>query len=690
MDEFFELLKEIHRGGNYGYWWILNGKHSKTIWWPAGSPEEIPDQEPNTNIYFSVHPSKIQNGSYNRAKRDNIAAISCFYSDFDSEPEDLPFPPSATIETSPGHYHFYWLLKEPFTNLQEADRIQKGWVRLVKGDKNSNDLPRVLRVPGTKNYKYSPPTDVILRKFDPSVKYALEVFDALVPKVDKKQHDKQHIDAYELSRIKRALNVLSQDRVDDYGDWITVGMALHDALGDDGLELWEEWSRGSEKFSEGECEYKWETFDSDGGITIATLFSYANEDNPGWGEVKIKVSEKGGEDKATTITEYEKAFRELGYEFRWNDLSKTIWVNGKEITDLDHSKIVMQMLDLGYKSETRIRHAYITLASQRPFNPLQEYLNNLTWDGHDYIRDLSGYFQDDNDIEVTDNISITHQWLHLWLVGAVAKALASDELETAYQNPMLVLDGPQNCGKSYFAAWLCSDIPELFLEEPVNPDDKDDSLRLMSHFIWEVAELGATTRRADVEALKHFITRRTVTVRRPYGKYDIHGLSRASLIGTINNVSGFLNDPTGSRRFLITKLSGIDWSYSTDLLPKDIWAQAVDIYRQFGPPEIDLTTTRLRDNINEGYQVSDPVVDYISKYFYVDPEDKESFTPTIDIVDTIAINTLWRGTTRALEMSINSALNKLGLKKGRRSINQAKLRGYYGIRRRDQPRKNGD
>jgi len=58
-------------------------------------------------------------------------------------------------------------------------------------------------------------------------------------------------------------------------------MALHSWDPVRGLELWIEYSQRSPKFVEGECERKWNSFRAS-GITIGTLFNYANQDDAGW------------------------------------------------------------------------------------------------------------------------------------------------------------------------------------------------------------------------------------------------------------------------------------------------------------------------------------------------------------------------------------------------------------------------
>jgi len=70
-----------------------------------------------------------------------------------------------TVRTPSGGYHCYWLLDRPWMletadDRKRASKLQAAWVLLMGGDTQSKDLARVLRVPGTHNYKYSPPRDV--------------------------------------------------------------------------------------------------------------------------------------------------------------------------------------------------------------------------------------------------------------------------------------------------------------------------------------------------------------------------------------------------------------------------------------------------------------------------------------------------------------------------------------------------
>jgi predicted P-loop ATPase len=200
----------------------------------------------------------------------------------------------------------------------------------------------------------------------------------------------------------------------------------------------------------------------------------------------------------------------------------------------------MQLRDAGMTRTKEAEDAYLAFAWHNRYHPIKDYLSSLAWDGQPHIKNLSEHF--------SDEYSMFPVWLRKWLIGSCAKVFMTPR--EPVQVPMLVLDGEQNLGKSQFTKYLCKPVYEYYYEGAINPDEKDCLIRVASKWIWEVSELGATTRKADQEALKAFLTYETVRVRRPYGKHDIEKTALATFIGTVNNYSGLFSDPTGSRRYL--------------------------------------------------------------------------------------------------------------------------------------------
>lgn len=365
--------------------------------------------------------------------------------------------------------------------------------------------------------------------------------------------------------------------------------------------------------------------------------------------------------------EYLESLNLLGYEFRLNACGDILEINGQPINDKALALIRTQMRDRGFVSAEAIVDACWVAGMRNTYHPVNDWLNDLQWDGKPWISTLAGYF--------TDTHGVFGMWLRRWLIGAVAKAIRAE------QNAMLVLDGPQGLGKSRFVRWLASDLPEYFLEMPIDPNDKDNYLRLASHFVWEVPELGATTRRADRESLKHFLSVQDVAVRRAYGRYDTKAPAMASFVGTVNNESGLLNDPTGSRRFLVCHLERIDWGYSA-LLPERVWAEAVAAYRMGETGTLTSEEAAQRDAINALYETEEPLEGLLLHYFDVDREDEDAWLSTREILSAIYGE---RGVTKSNSMALSSVMTRLEIPKLKRAEegSEARVWGYRFLHPRD-------
>ncbi|WP_321866642.1 AAA family ATPase [Paraburkholderia tropica] len=75
----------------------------------------------------------------------------------------------------------------------------------------------------------------------------------------------------EEGRIRAALSHVPADSRDT---WVQMGMAVKAELGEAGFDLWDDWSRSGDRYSERDSVTVWRSFKA-GGITIATLFKEA-------------------------------------------------------------------------------------------------------------------------------------------------------------------------------------------------------------------------------------------------------------------------------------------------------------------------------------------------------------------------------------------------------------------------------
>jgi len=94
----------------------------------------------------------------------------------------IPLKVSIIIRSG-GGVHMYWLLKEPATkdDIPLLENILKRLAQVFRGDPASAEVARILRTPGTKNFKYDPPREVKLIRFEPGRRYDLSEFNDILP-----------------------------------------------------------------------------------------------------------------------------------------------------------------------------------------------------------------------------------------------------------------------------------------------------------------------------------------------------------------------------------------------------------------------------------------------------------------------------------------------------------------------------
>jgi RepB DNA-primase from phage plasmid len=202
---FDDFLAHLHRGGAYGYYHYLPQRRS--VWYEVGAPPPIDPAQARANLYFSVHPSRdippanawgeVKEPAWVRSQLKFIAAVNCLFAEYDCKDygdvaailahiDGLAVPAPSVLVASGGGVHAYWLLKEAWqmcseARLEAAKLVQARWVALVGGDGGAKDLCRVLRVPGSRNYKYEPARWVEWLKTDLALAYPLRTLTACLP-----------------------------------------------------------------------------------------------------------------------------------------------------------------------------------------------------------------------------------------------------------------------------------------------------------------------------------------------------------------------------------------------------------------------------------------------------------------------------------------------------------------------------
>jgi hypothetical protein len=235
-------------------------------------------------IYFTVNRT---DGAGRKGKNiTNIRAV--WQEDDDGVAVNFPIEPSLVVESSPGRFHRYWLLAEPWPADERgrADHaaVMERMIETYGSDPNAKDLSRVLRVPGFLNRKHGDPHQVRIVS-STGWRYSRAEILAAFPPVEQIKaktngaapHSDPGRDDGEDQRIRDAL--FSVDATERHV-WLTIGMAIEAHYGQAGRALWDEWSlTAKDKHNPADQDRVWDSFKGS-GISIGTLFHYAK--HGGW------------------------------------------------------------------------------------------------------------------------------------------------------------------------------------------------------------------------------------------------------------------------------------------------------------------------------------------------------------------------------------------------------------------------
>lgn len=379
------------------------------------------------------------------------------------------------------------------------------------------------------------------------------------------------------------------------------------------------------------------------------------------------------------------ALESLGITFRLNRLEDNIEVNGERLDDVKESAIKLMMRDQSF-SRADTTDAINVLAGRNAYDPVEDYLLGLQWDGQNHVGQMLTYLTGDGTMVhyKSGDHPLYAALISRWLAGAVARGLDRGKSAFNHQTPMLVLIGPQGIGKSSWARWLTSGIGfEYHRESTLDPHNPEHIRSMVNKWIWEVSELGSSLRRGDRDSLKSFITQEWHTYRKPWGKHPITKPTLCNFVGTLNPETGFLDDPTGHPRFLPVDITAIDHGYSKAIDVNQMWAQVVHEYRAGRlTPELNAAERAALAAVYKEHEVENPLETYIRMYFDVDPSNAAWKAHTASIIQRLReFGILLPADPKVAGRKINDALATMGLalQKHPFTVGTVRGRGYFGI-----------
>lgn len=488
-----------------------------------------------------------------------IRAVWCEDDDTGPKRDNWPIQPHIAVESSPGKFHYYWLVDG--MDHSQFQAVMRHMVRVHGSDPNAMDITRVLRLPGTLHQKRNKEkgqngTPFLVHLVDDPLDSAPyephEVIAALGADWEEKkaepaaQEKPKKIGRADvnMSSLRSALLAIP---CDDRNDWLRVGMALQSAGFPGARELWDSWSEKSPKFDPVDQQRTWESFRRTNGplVSIGTVYELAK--HHGW----VPPSRLGAAPDTTTRDWRESLLFSASNQLidcpanimmilrshpRWNGALRFDSLAGAVIktdacplgagewTDQDDIEVLRWLaldMRLGVRNLAAIGTVVETVARGDTFNPFADYLASLPpWDGQPWLQSC---FSSAFGIRSSDYIEA----LGYCLFGAIVwRTLAPGS--PAPQT--VVVRGNEQVGKSWFSRIIGGRWHKTIL---MSMEGKDIYSALQGCIVGELADLD-TLGRTGERRIKAFMTAITDTWRPQYARREVRHNRTVTFIGTAN------------------------------------------------------------------------------------------------------------------------------------------------------------
>lgn len=353
------------------------------------------------------------------------------------------------------------------------------------------------------------------------------------------------------------------------------------------------------------------------------------------------------------------------YDFRYNEIKSKVEfrvknIKGKEFRPLDKYTLlsIKRQLDASGYSVSRDGLKDILESDFSPkINPVKEYFYNLfPWDEEtDYITELANTVK-------CKNPEFWNTYLKKWLIAVVANALNDHECKN---HTMLVLTGGQGKYKTTWINNLCPNALNptyLFVGKPDIENERKMNQLIAEFFLINLDDTLKEINKKNENLIKNYITTPHVTYDKKFDPFILNYPHLASFVGSVNG-NEFLNDPTGSRRFLPFEVESIDIDKAKELDMDLIWAQAHKLYLDnfvywFNDKEVQ----ELNERNLEFAAISQE--EELLSYYYSNTLPLGQFKSFEYLPPSVLMSQLQQTTKTNLSLKkLGEALNKLGFKK---------------------------
>lgn len=269
-------------------------------------------------------------------------------------------------------------------------------------------------------------------------------------------------------------------------------------------------------------------------------------------------------------------FLKTRYDFRANIVTNKTEIkeknskDWKELTDRITSDLYysLQKLDINYSIES-LRLLLISSAFSPSFNPLTTYFDKLpAWDEErNYIKEFTDCFK----LKHPEERRVFEYCFKKWFIATLTGVYSREWCN----HTIFIITGEQGDGKTTILNKLIPEELKRYLQiGGLDFSSKDAVIDMCSKFLINIDELEGFTKK-DTDQLKSIITKKHFDIRLPYG-HNSQKLEKCCSFMASTNRNSFLNDPTGSRRFLIFEIENVNYNQNFDI--DGMFSQAKHLY----------------------------------------------------------------------------------------------------------------
>lgn len=329
----------------------------------------------------------------------------------------------------------------------------------------------------------------------------------------------------------------------------------------------------------------------------------------------------------------------------WNSFARREVVTGRlpwrlkkrgssdDLTDVDDAGFRHYIEKVyGMSTKDKVKDALSLVVRKHAFHPVRDYLDGLEgmWDGVPRVDRLFIDFLGAEDCKYTKVVT------RKALVACVARIMVPG---IKFDN-VLTLVGRQGAGKSQILKRLGK---EWYSDSLSGVGTKEAYELLQGAWVIEMAEL-AGLRKAEVDQIKHFISKTEDTFRAAYGRRTETSKRECVFFGTTNDTAGFLQDQTGNRRWwpLLVMVRENVLDVFKDMTPDyvdQVWAEAVELWGKGETLHLSAEEYRLAEQAQKEHTEIDERVGIIRAYLEMEvPSNWES----MEIYERRAYVAAWR------------------------------------------------